>query len=685
MEKEKIKVLYVEDNPIDRLGFARFVLEEGLPYWPVEAGSIAQGRERLAREQFDLVLLDFSLKDGTAFDLIAEVPNYVPVVIVTGIGNEEVAVQAMKHGAADYLVKDPDSNWLKTVPFTFHNAIKSKQAEEDLKRAYAELETKVEERTAELQVANTEMRREISQRMIAENALRESEERFRALTETTSEWIWEMDTEGVITYASPRVEDLLGYTRGETIGKSRFSFVLATEASEIAKKYKEYVALGKPFRNLETLNVHKDSRLVMLLSSGVPFFDDMGDLAGYRGIDLDITERKRAEELLIRSERIKAVADLAAGVAHNFNNLLQIVVFGIETVLHAIQGGNLSLSTSVLKKILDRSGQGAETVKMLLDFARCTVDDSHAEGETFSLSQTVKHAVEMSRPWWKSGPEKEGIQISVDVKTFDECPVLGKENEIFEVVINLIRNAAEALPSGGTITVSTYIAGNKAILKVADDGIGIPQANLGRVFEPFFTTKGAQGTGLGLASSYGIVLRHGGNISVESKEGRGTEFKLEFPVAEVSLVADREALTDFPWRLSILVIEDEPIMVDLLKIRLQSRGQIVLTAQTGKQGIEIFENESPDIVLSDLSMPDMNGKEVARHIKESCEQRGVPKPPFLLVTGWMTESIDEKSLAEYGIDRVLTKPVETESLLNAIRGVISKRELDGMADNGTQK
>jgi len=661
-----IRILVVEDDEIDRLAFDRFVKSERLGYDHSHASSVAEGKARLKSEQFDVVLLDYSLKDGTAFDLFNDVPRQVPTVIITGSGNEEIAVKAMKWGASDYLIKDPHSNWLKTVPITVHNVIKAKADELALQQAHAELELRVETRTEQLLRANRQLRNEVEQRRRAEDALRASEERFRALTETTSEWIWEMDADGVITYASPRVTDLLGYLPEEIVGKSRLVLMPPEESERVASQFEFIVKSRKPFKNLESLNAHKNGTLIMLSSSGVPFRDRDGRVRGYRGIDLDITDRKKAEDLLVQSERLKAVAELSSGVAHNFNNLLQIVITGLNLVLIHMDAEDLPSAKSTIERILESSRFGAETVRWLQEFAHSQKDSLMEESTVFCLSHIVERAIEVSKPWWRSGPEKEGIVISLDTHLTPNCLIKGKESAVFEVVVNLIKNASEALSRGGKIEVTTAADHGKAVLRVRDDGVGIAKENLGKIFEPFFTTKGFAGTGMGLASTIGIVKRHGGVITVESEVGQGSEFTVKFPLAGAPLTVAAPEADHFPWRLRILLIDDEALIVKALKAGLEKYQQTVFTALSGQVGLEIFDREPVDLVISDLGMPVVNGWQVGKVIKEHCERKGLRKPFFVLLTGWGHTAAHDVKIAESGVDAVIKKPISATRLLRFI-------------------
>lgn len=672
MKNPRLKLLFVEDDKVDYMAFSRAVRDENLRYDHTRAQSVSEARKLLGTEDFDVVLIDYRLQDGTAFDVLGAVPGSVPVVIVTGSGDEEVAVQAMKAGASDYLIKDPFNRWLKTLSVTVEHAIKARKAEEELNKFHAELERRVDERTEQLLRANQQLRQEIEQREKAEEALRQSEERFRTLTETTSEWIWEVDVNGVFTYASPRVRELLGYEPDEILGRPLFTLMPADEAGRVERKFMAIVKSRKPFRDLENFNVHKNGNTVALDASGLPYFDTDGQLRGYRGVGRDVTERKKAEELLIRSERLKAVAELSMGVAHNFNNMLQIVLSSAEVALGAIEKGSLESAKSNLEQIREGCRLGAETVRSLQEFARSRLDSATQQGRTFFLSRTVEKAVEMSASWWKSGPERDGITIGLKKDLDPACVVRGDENEIFEVAVNLIKNASEALPRGGTIAVKTYQDGHRAVLEVQDDGVGIKESDIGRIFEPFFTTKGFKGTGMGLASAYGIAVKHGGAISVRSREGQGATFVMTLPaVHEAKEDVTHEVMTA-TGPLRILVIDDQALIVRMLEQLLGRQGHTVFTALSGAEGLALFEQESPDLVICDLSMPVVTGRQVAQTVKELCAAKGVRKPPFLILTGWGKEFLQEESLAELGVDAVVEKPVNYRSLTITINELMAR-------------
>lgn len=548
-----------------------------------------------------------------------------------------------------------------------------RRAEEALRKAGQELEMRVLQRTKELVDANERLMEEVVQREKIEVALRESTDRFRGLTETTSEWIWEVDRHLRFTYASPRLVELLGYAPEKVLGKTPFDLMAPEEARIMVKEFETIIASQRPFKDLENLYLHEDGRTIILESSGLPFSDGEGRLSGYRGISRDVTHRKRAEELLIQSERLKAVAELSAGVAHNFNNLLQIVLSNAEVAAHGARTGDMSAVESNLAHILESCRFGAETVRRLQDFARGRTDLAARDGHVFSLSRTVQRAIEMTETWWKTAPEREGLRITLKSSLAENAFVKGEENELFEVVVNLIKNSAEALPLGGNIDVKVYSHNGSAILQVADDGVGIQDQDLGRVFHPFFTTKGLSGTGMGLASSYGIIHRHGGDISVESEAGHGATFTIALPLAGKGADSKEVVAVESDTPLRILLVDDQALVTAAMRLLFENDNHTVFTALSAAEGLEIFHKEPLDLIISDLSMPAITGWQMAEAVKKESQERGIRRPLFMVLTGWSMDVAEDKRLDELGVDHILEKPVIFNRLTALIRKLVRER------------
>jgi len=513
---------------------------------------------------------------------------------------------------------------------------------------------------------------EITELKQAEEALRESEQRFRAFAEGAPFGLALINENRTFAYINPKFRELFGYSL-EDIPNSREWFRRAYPDPE----YRHNVIstwiddargakAGQARPRIFTVKCKDETEkivsfILLSLSSG----EDMVTCE-------DITERQRTEELAIRTERLKAIGDLAGGVAHNFNNLLQMVMGGIDLALADLETGNLSEPKKTLEQVLEASRSGAAIVRRLQSFAQVGGKIQPAEGEVFDLSETVKQTVEMTKPLWKTGPDKEGIKTALNLELMDRCFVNAKESEITEALVNLVKNAAEALSTGGEIRIKTFIQEDQVILQVRDTGVGIKREHLKNVFEPFWSTKGVStGTGMGLAVSHGIISRHGGTISVESEEEKGATFTVALPLAKEPQQAPAPSGAQIlRAKLNILVIDDIALIVMHLKEILKKHQQTVFSAMSGEEGMEIFKNNRIDLVICDLGMRGMNGYEVGKALREMCEQRGAPKTPFILLTGWDVKAEEQEKLIEYGVDAILKKPLDTKKLLAHISKVI---------------
>jgi len=313
-------------------------------------------------------------------------------------------------------------------------------------------------------------------------------------------------------------------------------------------------------------------------------------------------------------------------------------------------------------------------VRRLQDFACARTDQAAVLGQVFDLSLIAEQTVELLKPYWKTNPEKRGIKIFLHRDVSPGCLVRGKEDEMVEVVVNLLKNAVEALPAGGEINISTHVDDNHVVLKVRDNGVGIDQSNLERIFEPFWSTKGVDGIGMGLASSYGIIRRHKGEILAKSAPGKGTVFTVRLPLEEKSSESRQDAKVHrAALACRVLVIDDSEDSVWVLRNGLTRGGQEVLAALSGRQGIDIFENERVDAVICDLGMPEINGLEVAKILKKICLERGIAKPPFILLTGWGGLLDEKEKLWECGVDRVVEKPFLIHNLMEIVHDLLEER------------
>jgi len=375
-------------------------------------------------------------------------------------------------------------------------------------------------------------------------------------------------------------------------------------------------------------------------------------------------ELAAAQDQLVRTEKLRALGEMASGVAHDFNNLLAAILGRAQLLLRRVKDPQQRQWLQIIER---SSLDGAHTVKRLQDFTRIRRDQPLLP---LDLSDVVRDALEITQSRWREEPASRGITIEVHSSLPSLPPMLGNAGELREVFTNLILNAVDAMPEGGVLRLGTAVADGKIVATVADTGHGISAAVRDRIFDPFFTTKGPQGTGLGLSMSYGIVSRHGGTIAVESAERQGTTFRLAFPAATASAVVDgaRPVMASEPVRgLRCLVVDDEPDVRTVLEDILVSAGHQVVALGDGAEAIARVRAEAFDVVLTDLAMPDVSGWQVARAIKQMA-----PTLPVFLVTGFGVElSADERRAN--GVDAVLVKPLQMQDILDAVAEVARAR------------
>jgi len=482
--------------------------------------------------------------------------------------------------------------------------------------------------------------------------------------------------EADITLGPKRVAGRM-HLRSLRLGKQRYVLVLVEDLTLekrqllLTKKHSQelaraHEALSKAHSELRTVNEELERRVQ----------ERTAELArANEELRREIGERKRAQELVIQTARIKAVAELSSGVAHHFNNMLQVILGNAQLALMNLELGNYEELQSDLEDIVRGSKFGADVVKRLQTFTQVRAEKRIHGVNVFDLSETVKEAVELSRPVWQAQPESKGIRISLVQDLQPGCFVSGQEHQLFETVVSLIKNAGEALPNGGDIRLSTSVEGNSVVLRVEDNGVGIPEEYLGQVFEPFWTTKGVQVLGMGLPSSLGIVKQHNGEIGIQSHREGGTVVTVTIPLAVHSEVARLpEVGTQAYHALSILVIDDMEPLLRLLGEGLTHYGHTVATALTGTEGLELYRGGHFDLVICDLGIPGLDGWEVAQQIRTICEGSRMPKTPFVLLTGWGDQVEESRRISECGVDRVVSKPVDIPKLLEILKDVVDKGE-----------
>lgn len=365
----------------------------------------------------------------------------------------------------------------------------------------------------------------------------------------------------------------------------------------------------------------------------------------------------RAEEAMVQNERLRALGEMASGVAHDFNNAL-VPVLGYADMLirdpEILQDSAATLD--MLKEIRRAAGDATQVVQNLRSFYAAAVKEPHA---CVSLNELAKEAIGLTRPRWREEMSAKGASIRVETDLGGNPTIQGNDAQLRTVLTNLIFNSVEAMPQGGVITISTREGRAYHTLEVRDTGVGMTEAVRKRCFDPFFTTRGRHGSGLGLSTVHGIVRRHGGSIEVASQPGQGTLMRIHLPAASAASASEPPAPSPSAApvaHLRILAVDDEQPCLDVLKRYLHREGHSVELALGGKEALEKFRAGQFDVVLTDRAMPDMSGDVVAAEIRKIS-----PRTPVVMLTGFGTVLTQKKDCPE-GVDCILSKPFTLEDL-----------------------
>jgi signal transduction histidine kinase/DNA-binding response OmpR family regulator len=399
---------------------------------------------------------------------------------------------------------------------------------------------------------------------------------------------------------------------------------------------------------------------------------------GFAGAAAVAIQSARQTAQLVQAERLRATGELALGIAHDFNNLLATILGRTEVLLGQVRDAE---QVDSLEAIRRAARDGASTVARMREYGR-PVDVT--EFQPVDLAAVAREAVHLTRPRWQNEALRQGRTIDVGLEvqqTPPVPPVHGDPAALREVLVNLVFNAIDALPQGGSIAIAVATSGGAAAsvpdfveLRVGDTGIGIPEDLRRRIFEPFFTTKGSQGSGLGLAMVRKVVEAHSGTIDVESQPGHGTTFRLRFPVASVTAAGtrgtvsglDQQGIEAPPAR--IVLVDDQEDVLQTLAMLLRRDGHDVLAFHDPRAAVDACLAQRPDVVLTDLGMPGLSGWDVARLVHQRW-----PDLPVILLTGWGRD-VTAAQLRQHGVAASLAKPAELPQLRAALARVLVPAE-----------
>lgn len=492
--------------------------------------------------------------------------------------------------------------------------------------------------------------------MNCENMTNEALMRYKTLLDHISDLAYICDTKGNILYVNKVFEIMTGYKSEEFVSRS-FSPLFDGKNLEMAMDVYIRTLNGEcpeyelRFKNTDVLCEYKNQ----------PLRDRDENIIGVVGIARDITRRKHMEEAFLKSEKMKVLEEVASGVAHELNNIFS-VISGNAQLLQRRHIENKE-SMDGISNIFNAVNNGARILERMYEYTKTKEDG--LQFIQIDIKDLVEASIDFIMPRWKNLAQEKGVTYQIDKKGLIKgLGMQGDPYKLQEVLINIIKNALDAMPEGGKISFRTWKKDRNVFVSISDNGEGMPEEALKKIFDPFFTTRRPERTGLGMSASYGIVTRHGGSINIESKIGKGSIFTLKFPFSKVKVspvVTAKPANQAKVKALNILVVDDNQNMGLLINELLSEEGHNVKSVSNGAEAIELLRSERFDLLLSDLIMPEVTGYDVISSL-DKLDKR----PKVGIITGW-----GERHKALEQVDFIIKKPFDLSELTNHINNIFS--------------
>ena len=486
--------------------------------------------------------------------------------------------------------------------------------------------------------------RDLSELRKVQAVAREHQSLLNNILESARESIYAVDPHGNFKWCNTATLNGLGYQRSDFIGRPLLDMVYEGDRELVREKIAAALA-GVP-QTYEMRYFSHDGRLRHARVDNSPLVVE-GKSTGVLGIARDITEQKEERERAARADKLRALGQLASGVAHDFNNSLAAILGRAQLLRRQVNDPALVRNLDIIQTAAE---DAAATVRRIQTFAR---KSAVKEFELLDVSNLLNDAIEITRTRWENEARLRGLEYEVKLQAEAGQNTYGSASELREVFVNLIVNAVDAMPRGGKLLITSRRRDKRLQLQFTDNGVGMPEEVRQKIFEPFFSTKGAHGTGLGLSVSYSIIERHEGSISVDTKVGNGTTFTIDLPaVVPASALADVSEPAQETAKLRILVVDDEAPVRETLAEMLVAVNHEVELAGSGQEAVQKLRQTSFDFVFTDLAMPEMDGWETARAIRKEW-----PNMQIILVTGYGPTTIPPAG-EENLVDAVIGKPFD---------------------------
>ena len=635
---EPLRILVIEDSNADFLMVARHLKLNGMPVRCRRVDSLEGLKEAVDKELWDLVLTDYNvpqLNFQQSLNLLStDIPD-VPVIMVTGTLGEEMAVEILKQGVCDFVLK---GNLARLVP----SVLRSLKEKRDLK------------------------------------SRQRAEERLSLALQGANDGLWDWNLQTNEMFLSPRWKSMLGYADDELENSYRNCerLIHPEDLEHTLTQIRDFLIGSLPKYEVEFRMRHNQGHYVDILSRAFPLYSDRGDVVRIVGTHVDVTEIKKLQGQHRQTMKMEAVGQLAGGVAHDFNNILSIISGYTHLILE--KGADNCPVKRYVEEIMKASDRAAVLTQSLLAFSR----KQPVALAVIDLSEVVKG---LNIFFCKL--IREDIELKVNC-TEEPLNVLADRGQIEQVMMNLVTNSRDAMQSSGRLSLETSLValgqefiedhgygkvGAYAVFSISDNGIGMDQETRLRIFEPFFTTKETgKGTGLGLSMAYGVVKKHDGFIEVQSEPGTGTTFKIYLPRVSAAALADkmepREPAVLQGGTETILVCEDDEDLRRLTVKVLNHFGYRVIEAVDGQDAVEKFAQHQAEValVIIDAIMPKKNGSLASQEMKMLC-----PALKTIFVSGYAWDIFEESSFDENTI--FIHKPFLPKDLLAQVREILTKK------------
>ncbi len=667
-------VLIIDDDPNNLAIVADYLESNNFIMLAAEDGE--SGLNRALYAQPDLILLDVMMAGADGYETCRRLKSTertkdIPVIFMTALLETEHKVRGFEAGAVDYITKPFEREEL-LARVGVH--LRIRELTNRLWETNQSLEKRVADRTAELAGANRQLRAEILERRQVEEALRDSEAKFRALTETSLAAI--VVYREKILYVNPATEVLTGYSKDEMQEMALWEIVHPEFGEIVRKRALARLAGEQQPQHYEYRIVRKDGE-ERWVDFSAKVFHYGGREAGL-GIFNDITDRRSAElererlqEQLRQAQKMEAIGSLAGGIAHDFNNILTAILgYGHLIKRHVVDDKGVRY----VDEIIAASERAASLTQSLLTFSR----KREINLRPVNINDVVRKIENLL-----ARIIGEEIELKTMLANDEELTVLADSVQIEQVLMNLATNARDAMPDGGVLSIRTERVaygvtvpgipvppGNYTLIRISDSGAGMDKETMERIFEPFFTTKEpGKGTGLGLAIVHGIVKQHKGEICVRSEPGRGTTFEIYLNhLDKKSATAPPPVLNTFQGgKETILIAEDDPSVRSYVRTALEGHGYTVILAEDGDEAIVRFKENGDRIqlVVLDVIMPKKTGKAAFEEIRRMNGQ-----VPVIFWSGYPIDLVNKKGITTEDIP-FLAKPVAPHLLLGKIREALT--------------